>query len=369
MSNKPPRNILFIHQGHELYGSDRSLIRNIRAALSKYPESCISVILPKEGALSKAIGDEFGIKVQLQNLGVLRKYDLKRLNFNIIPRLLTFFRHIRYFNRFDIVYINSMVVIDCILAARYTHANVIIHIREIPVGLQRIVFSWLIKFSGATLVFVSEAAKKSFSKLSNPYQHVLWNGCVAIGSNSSPGDDLLHLLMIGRISTGKGQKLLLEALHNIPAEHRAKVRLTIMGDVYGKQQSLMIKLLQSITQLGLQQQIKIVPFNSNPSEAYHRADAIVIPSLTPESFGLVAIEAMSAGKPVIAANHGGLTEIVVHNETGLLFEPGNPTSLADAILFAIQTPQKMQQMGVAGKKRYEEHFTEEIYIRNFQRIV
>jgi len=372
MNNQQPR-ILFIHQGHEMYGSDRSLIRNIRATISKYPTAHISVMLPREGALTKAIHAEFDINIQIRALGVIRKYDLKRLNFNIIPRLLFFFRHIRYLNRFDIVYINSMVVMDCIMAARYTHAKVIVHNREIPEGMQRIVFSWLLNFSRATLVFVSKTAQNSFFGLKNQNQHVLWNGCRALHSGSESTeyrkDDHLRLVMIGRINKGKGQIILIQAISLLPENEQKRIKIRIVGDVYGKQQHLIKALHQQIRQLQMQDQVTLHPFAVDPAQHYHWSDILVVPSLLPESFGLVAIEAMSAGKPVIAANHGGLTEIVVHNETGILFEPGNPQALAEAISYALHNPQKMKQMGVAGKLRYEQHFTEEIYIRNFQKII
>jgi glycogen(starch) synthase len=57
----------------------------------------------------------------------------------------------------------------------------------------------------------------------------------------------------------------------------------------------------------------------------------VVPSLY-EPFGMVVLESMAMGTPTIVADTGGLSEIVVHEETGLKFEPGNPKSLADAML-------------------------------------
>lgn len=64
---------------------------------------------------------------------------------------------------------------------------------------------------------------------------------------------------------------------------------------------------------------------------YKSADLTVVPSLY-EPFGMVVLESMAMGTPTIVADTGGLSEIVVHEETGLKFEPGNPDSLADAML-------------------------------------
>jgi glycogen(starch) synthase len=64
---------------------------------------------------------------------------------------------------------------------------------------------------------------------------------------------------------------------------------------------------------------------------YKSADLTVVPSLY-EPFGMVVLESMAMGTPTIVADTGGLSEIVVHEETGLKFEPGNPESLAEAML-------------------------------------
>ncbi len=372
MNTQNPDNILFIHQGHELYGSDKSLLRNIRALKQKFPAARISVVLPGEGSLADYIREEFNIEPQFLKLGVLRKYDLKRFNFNIIPRVLICFRYISLMNRFDLVHINSLVVMDMIIAARFSKARKMIHIREIPTGIQRVFFKALLSFSHAELVFISNAVKRSFGRLRNPIQHVVWNGTHPVPELSEEvisQEEHTGFLLIGRINAWKGQPLLVEALALLPPREKERVKATILGDVYGKENYRKYRIKKLIEKHKLTAMVVMVPFTPNPENYYHNADAVIVPSIHPEPFGLVAIEAMSAGKPVIAANHGGLTEIVVHNETGILFEPGNPKALAEALSFAINNPEKMKQMGEAGRKRYEEHFTEEIYIRNFQEIV
>lgn len=65
----------------------------------------------------------------------------------------------------------------------------------------------------------------------------------------------------------------------------------------------------------------------------------VVPSTEPEPFGMVAIEAMLASKPVVAANHSGLTEIVIHNETGFLVELNNIIALKEALEKLINNPE------------------------------
>ncbi len=102
--------------------------------------------------------------------------------------------------------------------------------------------------------------------------------------------------------------------------------------------------------------VRLLGFRRDIPVLMSACDIFVLPAPA-EPFGLVLVEAMAMGKPVIAANAGGPCEIVVHGQTGLLFEPGNPQSLAAAIADLLNNPEKARAMGAAGRQRFEEHFT------------
>ncbi|MFM7140797.1 MAG: glycosyltransferase [Alphaproteobacteria bacterium] len=91
-------------------------------------------------------------------------------------------------------------------------------------------------------------------------------------------------------------------------------------------------------------------------ELYASCDLFVAPSLY-ESFGLIYLEAMNFGKPVVGCRAGGIPEVVEHGETGLLVEPGARTSLAEAIVSLLSRPEAMRDMGLAGRARLLERFT------------
>ncbi len=97
------------------------------------------------------------------------------------------------------------------------------------------------------------------------------------------------------------------------------------------------------------------PFDKLP-RLYQRADICVFPSLWPEPFGLVAVEAMAAGKPVIASRIGGLKRIVVDKETGFLVEPGNVDELAAKIEILLDDVNLRKKMGQKARKRAEEKY-------------
>ena len=96
------------------------------------------------------------------------------------------------------------------------------------------------------------------------------------------------------------------------------------------------------------------------------SDITVAPSIFPEAFGLVAVEAMSAARTVIGAAHGGITEIIDHERNGLLFTPGNHEALADCIRKIIHNRDILNKYGQEGRKDYINKFSENLYDKNFR---
>ncbi len=364
------KQILFVHSGFELYGSDKVLLLNIKAAREKYPAKTIVVVLPKKGLLSDVLEKEYDVTIIFMKLGVVRKYDFRRFNFSAFLRIFSFFRLINFLNSFEIVYINSIVIVDYILAVRFIKVPVFIHVHELPLGFTAKLFSKLLNFSQASLIFVSKASKESFYKLKNKNQVILWNGIKEIKKTEHKEDDeKIRLLLIGRINTWKGQPLLIKAISLLEEKDKKGISVRIVGDVYLNQLYLRNKLIDQINDYNLQSTVEILPFTITPDMFYNWADVVIVPSLLPEPFGLVAIEAMSAGKLVIAADHGGLTEIIQDQVTGLLFEPGNASHLAKKILEIIRSQYLIKELGKKGFDTFHKKFSEEIYIKKFSEII
>jgi glycosyltransferase involved in cell wall biosynthesis len=87
------------------------------------------------------------------------------------------------------------------------------------------------------------------------------------------------------------------------------------------------------------------------------AAAVVLPATAQEAFGLVVVEAMAAGVPVVGARIGALPELVVEGRTGLLHEPADPASLATALRVVVTDDELNRRLGAAGRRRYERGFT------------
>lgn len=86
-------------------------------------------------------------------------------------------------------------------------------------------------------------------------------------------------------------------------------------------------------------------------EAFHRSMIALAPSVWAEPFGLVVVEAMAAGRPVVASRTGGLVDLVVDGETGLLVTPGDPEALRQAMQHLIDRPELRVRMGEASSRR------------------
>jgi glycosyltransferase involved in cell wall biosynthesis len=91
-------------------------------------------------------------------------------------------------------------------------------------------------------------------------------------------------------------------------------------------------------------------------------DVFVLPSAY-EGFGISIIEAMAAGRPVVATAVGGIPDIVVHGETGLLVPPADPAALASAVDTLLTNPRKAATFGARGRERASERFSIEAVVR------
>jgi len=138
-----------------------------------------------------------------------------------------------------------------------------------------------------------------------------------------------YLLFVGRIVPRKGIEYLLHAFKLI-RKQKEKVKLLIIGQGEKAYQELLIKLTKQLKIENDVYFLKNVTDEDLPA-FYHNASLFVFPSLV-EGFGLVCLEAMACGKPVVASNIPGVREVVIHGKTGILVPPRNPAKLAEAIL-------------------------------------
>lgn len=163
------------------------------------------------------------------------------------------------------------------------------------------------------------------------------------------------LLFVGRLQPLKGIDTLLRAAQLVQ-QHHAALQVLIVGggvDTQDAHEGAELRRLQTLgRQLGLSPQMRFI--KAQPQEVlaqyYAAADVFVMPSHY-ESFGMVVLEAMACGIPVVASQVGGLASTVVPGQTGFLVPEGEPPAFAEAILHLLGSPATRDAYGQAGLRR------------------
>ena len=157
--------------------------------------------------------------------------------------------------------------------------------------------------------------------------------------------------VLARLAPQKGHRVLFDAMPSIVAEVPS-VQARIVGH---EELSTVDELRAYAATRGISEHVSFEGFRADVPGLLANLDVFVLPSLW-EGFGLVLLEAMAAGRPVVASAVGPVPEIVVEGETGLLVPPGDPDALARAITRVLRDPDLAARLGRAGRARVEAHF-------------
>jgi glycosyltransferase involved in cell wall biosynthesis len=149
---------------------------------------------------------------------------------------------------------------------------------------------------------------------------------------------------VGRLEKVKGINYLLLAMKIILAKF-PYARLEIVGDG-----SLLEELEEISKKIGISNSVKFFGKFTDVIPFYKRMDIFVLPSIL-EGFGIVLLEAMAAGIPVVASDVDGIREVIIQGESGILIPPKNPDALASAVIQLIENPQLVKSLVENGFKR------------------
>ncbi len=353
--------IACVHQGYELYGSDRCFAESVAALRVAYPAAEIDVVLPRPGPLATYLGPT-ATRILFERLWILRRRDLKTLMTIGLLRLpAALMRAARRCRSYNLVYINTSVVTDHILAARIAPSRVLLHVHEIPEGLTLTILRSLVRWSHAQIIFNSHATEAAFALPTRARAQVIYNGITGPQAAEPSGYDgtrPLRLLLLGRINRIKGQEVLLEAMAALPDATRARIEVRMVGNAFESPDSeAALHALKD--RLNLSSTVSIEPFAEDTAPLYRWADWVIVPSRRPESLGRVAIEAMAYARPVLASAIGGLKEVVLDGQTGWLIPPDRADALAERLQHIIGEPASWQGFAAAARQRYLELFSDQ----------
>jgi glycosyltransferase involved in cell wall biosynthesis len=388
MNTPKPANILFVHNNNDLYGAEVALL----AMLSRLDRSRFRplVVLPSDtrhiNRLSVEL-EKIDVEYMFIELGILRRRYLTGLKicghvFRLLHGIISLSLLIRN-RKIDIVHSNTLAVVDGACAAFITRRPHIWHVHELlvdPSWLRR-AMHFVVPRLSTKVVANSEAVRihllADAPSCADRVQVILngidlapfelASGASRVRQEWGVGADELLVGMIGKVTRWKGQLVLAKAAQRVIAS-QPSVKFAAVGGVFDNESHFMELFQSEVNRLGIGLRFIINGFRRDVPDILGAFDIFVLPSTWPEPFGLVVVEAMAAGKPVIATAQGGPLEIVVHGETGFLIPAGDECALAESILRLLAAPELIARFGEAGRRRASELFSVSRYVLEFENL-
>ena len=373
-------NILILHTASDLYGASKILLIVTEIlARNKYKPI---VVLSEHGPLVAEL-NKLNIEVHIIRLGILR-----RKYFNIqgfLNRVTVSFKAWKMLNNLidekkpGIIYSSTTGVILGAFLARKKGIKHIWHVHEIitkPAFFTKIIGYLLNNFSN-TIIVVSDAVKRHWQQTVDKAKIVrVYNGIDQSPFNEKHStlnqeldipQDAVLIGMIGRVNHWKGQDYFLE-IAKILSEKYPKLRFIMAGDAFPGNEHLMDELDKNIKSQRLQHKVFNLGYRTDIVNILNALDIFILPSIQPDPFPTVILEAMSAAKAVLATNHGGAPEMIEDGISGILIPVREATNVAEKIGFLIENEDARIKMANLAKQRVQELFSKEAFERSVLRV-
>lgn len=354
--------VLFVDHVGVLGGAELSLLD-----VARHFRDTSEVVLFERGLFLERLREE-GIRAQVWPAGhavngVTREGGWRQ-DLQAVPGVLHLaWRVARYARSFDCLYANSQKAMAIAgLAGAIARRPVIWHLRDLltpdhfsnshrylAAGLANVFASHVVANSQATAdAFVHSGGRTTTTVVYNgidsaPFDAVEEIEAAGLREALGIGDAPL-VGVFSRLAPWKGQHVLIEALADLPGVHG----LLVGGALFGPEVGYEEELRAMARQRGVEDRLHLLGFRHDVSALMRATDVVAHTSTKPEPFGRVIVEAMMAGRPVIATDAGGAREIVDSGRTGLLVEPGDPSALRRAILDILARPSLASALAVAG---------------------
>jgi glycosyltransferase involved in cell wall biosynthesis len=171
--------------------------------------------------------------------------------------------------------------------------------------------------------------------------------------------------VVGNVKGWKGQDTLIRAMRHVVASF-PQARCLVVGS--NADPPYMEKIQRHVAEAELGDRVIFTGYERHPAACMAAMDVVVHTSTAPEPFGLVVLEGMAVGRPVVATKHGGPLDVIVDGESGFLTPPDDERALADVLLRLLGDPALRTRVGEAGKRRLHEKFTARHNIAGIQAV-
>lgn len=377
------KNILYLHAGAEMYGADKILLEIISGIdRSKYNPI---VVLPNDGVLVTEL-KKLDIDVYIVNYPILRR---KYFNFKGMLNYLVQYKikikeiyKIIEDKEIDIIHVNTTAVLEGISLKRKCHAKLLWHVHEIITNPKFVNYfiCFLLGAFADKIVAVSEATKNNIVKsklVSSNKIYVVHNGiknsdiqlkqCGYLFDEFKINTSSRRIGMIGRINSWKGQKDFVDALVPILENHKDTFAF-IIGGVFDGEEWRVNDLKEYINKTSVANRFILSNFRNDTEYLFKFFDIFVMPSIRPDPFPTVVLEAMSAGKPIVGYNHGGVTEMVRQSVNGFLSKPKCPQGITESIEKLLDDKSILEDFGQQSQRMQRELFSIKKFNERFDEL-
>ncbi|MGK7863239.1 glycosyltransferase family 4 protein [Falsiroseomonas sp. E2-1-a4] len=364
------RRILYVQPNSEVGGSDIALLRTVEAL--DPARFAPVVVLPAEGPLAPMLRAA-GATVRLLPMMQLRTLPSPAYQSRYLARIWPTVRRLAALMReekAELVHTNSLYCLYGGFAARLAGVPHLWHVREIPpaipvarpaLGRMVLALSRMVVCmtqACADPLFGRHAADRRIRLLSEGLDLREWSrGTIARSIRAELGIPARAPVIgfVARLDPWKGLEVFLEAAARIAPDFPDAVFL-VSGDAPAGFEAYRDSMVARAEALGLGRRIQFVGWRYRLADIpalMADLDIFCHTSVAPEPFGLVIIEAMAMGCPVIAARAGGPMEIVEDGISGLLTPPGDAGALAEAMRGLLADPARRARIAAAGRARVE----------------
>ena len=369
------RSVLFVHPTDEAYGADRVLLRLATGLVQRGWR--VAVLISDDqapGWLTQRLA-EASIAVERGPLApARRRYLTPSALLAYLGALLRARRWVRsQVARFgpSVVHLNTSAMLVGAILGRPGGVRVVWHVHEMVIQprILGFVFRLAPTLTADHVVAISRAVRNHVTPggLGRRKVTIVWNGLedrpgVPLDDTESP-----VVAFIGRLNRWKGYDVFAEAIAQIAPAFR-RTRFLVAGDPPPGEEWRTNHLHESLTRFGIADRVEVLGFESDVRKLLERVTVVVAPSTWPEPFGLVTLEAMWAGRPVIASAHGGALDLIEPGTSGLLVPPGDPAALAAAIAMLLDDPALGTRLGAAARRRAQTYFTRDLFVSGIERV-